>query len=54
MDGIIQEVNTELQEHPEIVCDDPFENGWIYRILFCHTDYYFWRFRNLAGSLRYA
>ena len=32
IDGVIQEVNTELQENPDILCDDPFEKGWIYRI----------------------
>jgi glycine cleavage system H protein len=32
IDGIVQEVNTELLENPEILCDDPFEKGWIYRI----------------------
>lgn len=32
IDGIIQEINTEIQSNPEILCNDPFEKGWIYRI----------------------
>jgi glycine cleavage system H protein len=32
IDGTIQEVNTGILENPEIVCEDPFEQGWIYRI----------------------
>jgi glycine cleavage system H protein len=32
LDGIIKEVNTELQKNPTIICSDPFGEGWIYRV----------------------
>jgi glycine cleavage system H protein len=32
LDGIIKEVNAELQKNPKIICHDPFGEGWIYRI----------------------
>jgi glycine cleavage system H protein len=31
-DGIIQEVNPLLLENPKILCLDPFNKGWIYKI----------------------
>ncbi len=30
--GRIIEVNTELEENPELINESPYENGWIYRI----------------------
>ncbi len=32
LDGIIQGVNPRLQKNPEILCVDPFNKGWIYKV----------------------
>ena len=32
LDGIIQEVNSELIKNPKIICHDPFGEGWVYRL----------------------
>ena len=31
--GMIESVNNELVDHPELVNDDPFESGWIMRVV---------------------
>lgn len=31
--GRIESVNNELVDHPELVNDDPFESGWIMRVV---------------------
>lgn len=31
-DGIIQEVNPQLHKNPKILCLDPFNKGWIYKV----------------------
>ena len=31
-DGSIVEVNTELKTHPELINQDPYGKGWIYRL----------------------
>jgi len=32
LDGVIKEVNPELQKNPKIICCDPFGEGWVYRV----------------------
>lgn len=47
--GIVVELNTELEDDPDFVNDDPYSKGWIYKIkphdmadveeLLCNSDY---------------
>jgi len=32
INGIIQEVNTDLEDNPQLLNQSPFEEGWIYKI----------------------
>jgi glycine cleavage system H protein len=32
LDGIIREVNPQIYKDPKVICRDPFDEGWIYRV----------------------
>ena len=38
LSGKVVEVNSELRDHPELVNDDCYDEGWIVRIVITNTD----------------
>jgi glycine cleavage system H protein len=38
IDGKVEEVNAELAERPELVNEDPFEAGWIFKVKDFNTE----------------
>lgn len=32
VDGIVQEINVQVQDHPALVHDDPYGQGWLFRL----------------------
>lgn len=36
--GRVMEVNTDLLDHPELVNEDPFDKGWLIRVIMSRAD----------------